>query len=146
MITRTWLIAIAAAAIVSFGAGWSINGWRRDSAEQAAVNAAIAKSQAAYQQRDSTFAELQARDQATTAENAQLKQQIIDQTLSLQSATRGLQLVERKGTQHEQSADVCTDSRRGTTYRLCFNAALSREAAAVAACEAERGPGTVRGE
>jgi len=146
MIARTCWIIVVAAAVVSFVAGWSINGWRRDSAEQAAIEAAIAKSEAAYKQRDASFAEVLARDQASTAQNAQLKQQIIDQALALQAATRGLQLLETKGTEHDQSADVCTDSRRGTTYRLCFNAAVSGDAASVAACEAERGHGAVRGE
>lgn len=148
MITRWWLVAIAAAAVVSFSAGWWINGWRRDAAERAAISAAIERTTAAYASRDADHARLQQHDQQVTAENARLRQEIVLQAAALQDAVRGLELVKTTTTviRDDTGTHNCPDTRRSAAYRLCFNAALSGDAEAAAACEAQRGYGAVQGE
>jgi hypothetical protein len=143
MIARVWLIVAAVTGVVSFAAGWSANGWRHDAAEKAAIAAAIDRTKAEYTTRDGAFAADQARDAATTAENAKLKQEILQQAVALQDAVRGLELVRTttKVIHDETGSHACPDIRRGTAYRVCINAALSGDAEALAACEAERGHG-----
>lgn len=140
MITRTWLFVVAGVGVAGFIAGWLVNGWRHDASEKAAVEAAIAKTRMEYERRDTAFAEVQARDQLVTAENARLRQQLVSQAVALQDAVRGLSLVEvSKVARNEDHTCKCFDARRGTAYRVCFNAAISGEPDAVAACEAQRG-------
>jgi hypothetical protein len=147
MITRTWLFVAAAVAIANFAGGWIVNGWRHDASEKAAVEAAIAKTRTEYEHRDADFRRAQEHDQVVTAENARLRQQLVEQTVALQDAVRGVRLVQSsKVTRNEHAACECSDARRGTAYRVCINAALSGQAADVAACEAQRGHATVQRE
>lgn len=128
--------------LAAFIAGWYVESLRWSSSEKRAAIAAITKLDAAYKQRDANSKALQDHDAAADADTAALRQLIVDNANAVQNAVRGQQLVEeRTEVIHDDTGShACPDSRRSTTYRVCWNASVSGDPAAIAACEAERRP------
>jgi flagellar biosynthesis regulator FlaF len=139
------LVGIVLACAVVFGFGWKLRGWRDDAHELAAVQKARSEERAAYTKRDGDYRAQQDRDSELLRSTAAQRDALKSQNDRIKEAIAGMPLT-RTVTKVINENCSCPDTRIAPSVRVCINAALSGDSAAVAACEAERLHGSLQGE
>lgn len=130
--------ALAAVVALLVGAGWMVNGWRHRAAQADAAEQALADYQKAVSKRDTDhtrdLAAERQRAEGLAADLAALTTAYTD----LLGRIPKLPLV----THHDappNPAGRCDVPIRTGVFRMCFNAAASGDAAAIAACGTDPG-------
>ncbi len=134
---------LVAIAVVSFGAGAYTAHQFSKANELAALQKKFDAQKAVYAERDIKFAEQARLDAQLDSRNAVLRDTNAELEQKLKEA-----IAHRPFTIREAPTDAipCPPITRGPDYRLCYNAAVSGDAAALAACQAGSGHESVPGE
>lgn len=136
------LLGILILCAALFAAGWNVRGWKEASAQRAAIVKALELEREAYATRDREHQEQIARDALILQEALEERDRLQAELARLQSATVALPLT-RTETKVIHADCSCPDTRIAPSFRVCFNAAATGDAEAIAACEAQRVPAGV---
>lgn len=136
-----WWVKPACYALVAAGLMWA--GWHAHSIADAAARAkelqsALYKQQALYAEQHASDIKQHASDTKLLADAAVERDAISSQRDDLLIATQNKPLIKYiSKVVHDETGDhTCPIATRDTSFRLCYNAALSGSAAARAACKA----------
>lgn len=135
---------LAAIVLLLMGAGWKVNGWRHRAAEADAAERALADYRAAVTKRDTEHSRDLSATQKREADLARALTAVADMFAQTKAAIPNLPLV----THHDAPPNAvgrCDVPVRSPVYRVCYNAATTGDAAALAACAAYASDGTGRG-
>jgi len=139
----TAIVAVAAFVAGTAGA-WRVTSWAHQAGQTKALKAAYKRHEQQLADRDAAHTEDMWRTQGivdSTLVAAAADQALVEQ---LREQLAGVALVESQEVPSVEGK--CTEYRRGARYRVCFNAALSGDAEAIAACGTDRVPASLPGQ
>lgn len=130
------LIGGAAAALALWFAVTTVLGWREDAAKLPEVTAAYATYKAGAEKEANRLREQQAADHALLSQASMELQTLREDNARLMTAAQRAPLVKSREVPRDPTQPCPAVFDRSDAFRVCWNAAWTRQPADIAACEA----------